>query len=118
MAIVGFSLAFSTALGWAAIATSLTVKNRHIRHLMPMLLYAMMFVLPVFYSVQNFESTVIQTAYQLNPIAGAMDCLRAGFHSAEIGVLTISSWFLQSAAWMIIGIAIFRKTERNLADKV
>ncbi|MBI1286895.1 MAG: hypothetical protein GC178_04885 [Flavobacteriales bacterium] len=110
-------IAMTTALGWSAIAASLVVANRHIRHAIPVLLYAMIFALPVFYSMQEIGNPTLQTAYHFNPIAGAMDLLRSGFGSG-ITLQPMVSWLLQSVIWLALGIILFRRTERTLADNV
>ena len=110
-------IAMTTALGCSAIAASLVATNRHIRHAIPVLLYAMIFALPVFYSIQEISNPMLQTAYQFNPIAGTMDLLRSGFGS-EVSLNLMLSWLLQSLIWLAIGIILFRRTERTLADNV
>lgn len=115
--LISLVIAMTTALGWSAIAASLVVANRHIRHAIPVLLYAMIFALPVFYSMQEIGNPLLQTAYQFNPIAGAMDLLRSSFGN-EISLQPMLSWLLQSLIWLAIGVMIFRRTERTLADNV
>ena len=116
--IVSIMLVWTTTLGWSAIAASLVVSNRHIRHAIPVLLYAMIFALPIFYSMQKIDNQVLQTIYQFNPIAGAMDFLRSGFGMESPSIMTMASWSTQSFLWLIIGIIVFRRTEKTLADKV
>lgn len=116
--IVSIMLVWTTTLGWSAIAASLVVSNRHIRHAIPVLLYAMIFALPVFYSMQKIDNQVLQTIYQFNPIAGAMDFLRSGFGMESPSIMTMASWSLQSLIWLTIGIIVYRRTEKTLADKV
>lgn len=106
------------ALGWSAIAASLVVANRHVRHGIPVLLYAMIFALPVFYSMRSLENETVQTIYRLNPIAGSMDCVRAAFGGDVPASQTILFWALQSLGWLALGILTFRRTEKTLADKV
>lgn len=115
--LVSMVIAITMTLGCSAIAASLVVANRHIRHAIPVLLYAMIFVLPVFYSMQQIENPMLQTAYQFNPIAGAMDMLRSGF-GVETSMQLMFSWLLQSVIWLALGIILFRRTERTLADNV
>lgn len=110
-------IAMTTALGCSAIAASLVVVNRHIRHAIPVLLYAMIFALPVFYSMQEIGNPILQTAYEFNPIAGAMDLLRSGF-GTECSLQQMLYWLLQSVIWLALGIILFRRTERTLADNV
>ncbi|MCF8275941.1 MAG: ABC transporter permease [Flavobacteriales bacterium] len=116
--ITSIMFVWTTTLGWSAIAASLVVSNRHIRHAIPVLLYAMIFALPVFYSMQKIDNQALQTIYQFNPIAGAMDFLRSGFGMESLSIMTMASWSLQSLIWLIIGIIVFRRTEKTLADKV
>jgi len=115
--LISLVIAMTMALGCSAIAASLVVANLHIRHAIPVLLYAMIFALPVFYSIQEIGNPMLQTAYQFNPIAGAMDMLRSGFGS-EISLNLMLSWLLQSLIWLALGIILFRRTERTLADNV
>lgn len=115
--LISVFIAIITALGFSSIAASLVVANRHLRHAIPVLLYAMIFALPIFYSVQEIGNPILQTAYQLNPIAGAMDMLRCGF-GTEFSVQLMLSWLLQSVIWLGLGIILFRRTERTLADNV
>jgi ABC-type polysaccharide/polyol phosphate export permease len=116
--IASLFLVWTTTLGWSAIAASLVVSNRHIRHAIPVLLYAMIFALPVFYSMQKIDNQVLQTVYQFNPIAGAMDFLRSGFGMESASIITMASWSIQSLIWLTIGIIAFRRTEKTLADTV
>lgn len=116
--IVSIMLVWTTTLGWSAIAASLMVSNRHIRHAIPVLLYAMIFALPVFYSMQKIDNHVLQTIYQFNPIAGAMDFLRNAFGMESPSIMTMASLSTQSLLWLIIGIIVFRRTEKTLADNV
>lgn len=115
---VSVFIGLNTILGWASIAASLIVWNRHIRHIIPVILYALMFALPVFYSAQSIDNKIVNTLYALSPIAGAMDCFRAGFCGSIPDFQLISGWLSQSVLWLIIGVFVFRKTEKTLADNV
>lgn len=115
--LISVFIAITTALGWSAIAGSLVVANRHIRHAIPVLLYAMIFALPVFYSVKEIGNPILQTAYEFNPIAGTMDLLRSSF-GTECSLQQVLYWLLQSIIWLALGIILFRRTERTLADNV
>jgi lipopolysaccharide transport system permease protein len=105
------------SIGVAAIVTSFVVRNRHVRHAIPIIMYAMLFALPVFYSMGSIDNPVLVLIYQLNPIAGSMEMLRAGFGS-EVDINHVVGWFIQSVIWLLVGIIIFRNTERKLADLV
>lgn len=117
LVLISLVIAITMALGWSAIAASLVVANRHVRHAIPVLLYAMIFALPVFYSMQEIGNPILQTAYELNPVAGAMDLTRSGFGTVTSTRITFS-WLIQSFIWLTLGIIIFRRTERTLADNI
>ena len=110
-------LSWVTAVGWSAIASALVVANRHARHAIPVLLYAMMFALPVFYSMKEIDSQLIQALYLGNPVAGAMEILRSGF-TTPLSSSTSLFWFVQSLLWLGFGLLVFRRMEKTLADKV
>lgn len=89
-----------------------------IRHAIPILMYAMLFALPVFYDLSSVDSQLLKTAYDLNPIAGAMDLFRTGFGTDQVPYFQATAWVIQSVFWLILGTMIFRNTERKLADLV
>lgn len=111
-------LAWITTLAWASIAASAVVWNRHFRHATPILLYAMIFALPVFYVANDIENVTANIVYQLNPIAGAMDFLRASFGFSSPSLNHFLLWLFQSIVWLVAAIIMFRKMEKTLADKV
>lgn len=115
---IAILISWLTTLGWSALAASMTMANRHIRHVVPVLLYAMIFALPVFYSMRSMESELIQNIYLLNPIAGAMDCLRVGFGGEWPSSTQFLFWATESILWLGIGVASFRRMEKTLADKL
>lgn len=106
------------SFGLACIASSLTVWNRHFRHAIPILLYAMIFVLPIFYSMNGIENKWLRFFYHFNPIAGAMEVLRSGFNPFLWDLNPMLVWSISSIAILIIGTFLFRRMERTLADEV
>lgn len=112
------ALLWLTTFGWASIAAAAAVWNRHIRHVIPIVLYAMIFVLPVFYSVSSLDNPSIDLIYNLNPIAGSMDYLRACFSQTSPDSIQLIMWLAQSIIWVIIGVVVIRKMEKSVADKV
>jgi len=115
---VSLLLILPVSLGLACISVSLVVWNRHFRHAIPILLYAMLFVLPIFYSMDEISNEWLQIAYGFNPIAGAMDVLRSGFHSSDLSLNLLLFWDISSTILAVIGIGFFRRTEQTLADEL
>jgi ABC-type polysaccharide/polyol phosphate export permease len=50
--LISISLILSVSFGLACISAAVVVWNRHFRHAIPILLHAMIFVLPIFYSME------------------------------------------------------------------
>jgi ABC-type polysaccharide/polyol phosphate export permease len=116
--LISLLLILPISFGLACISSTLVIWNRHFRHAIPILLYAMLFVLPIFYSMNEIGNEWLQLFYSFNPIAGAMDVLRSGFNSANLSLNQLLIWSVSSAAFTVIGIALFRKMERTLADQI
>ena len=111
-------LAFFASLGPALWITSLNVKYRDFRYIIPFIVQFGLYVSPV-----GFSSSVIpekwRLLYSLNPVVGIIDGFRwcilgetniylPGF-AASMGVTAFFLWF---------GIRQFRKMERSFADLI
>lgn len=112
-------LAVLASFGPALLMTSLNVKYRDFRYIIPFLLQFGVYVSPV-----GFSSSVVPDKwrfwYSLNPVVGVIDgfrwCLLGGESRlylpgflASLGVVAFFLWW---------GIRIFRGTERTFADLV
>ncbi len=112
-------LAVLASLGPALWITSLNVKYRDFRYIIPFLVQFGLYVSPV-----GFSSSVIPEQwrfwYSLNPVVGVIDgfrwCLLHGesqlYIPGFLASLSVVAFFL----WF--GIRVFRKTERTFADLV
>jgi lipopolysaccharide transport system permease protein len=112
-------LAVLASLGPALLITSLNVKYRDFRYIIPFLVQFGLYVSPV-----GFSSAVVPHTwrfwYSLNPVAGVIDgfrwCLLGGQSQlylpgfcASLGVVAFFLWY---------GIRTFRRTERTFADLI
>lgn len=112
-------MAFFASLGPGLWITSLNVKYRDFRYVIPFLVQFGLYVSPVGYS-----STVIpekwRLLYSLNPVVGVID----GFRWAILGGESNLYWpgFLLSwcviAFFLWLGIRQFRKMEKSFADLI
>jgi len=116
--LIALSLIVSASFGLACISATLVVWNRHFRHAIPILLYAMIFVLPIFYSMNEIDNNWLHILYSFNPIAGAMDVLRNSFNSTNPSLNQLIFWSIFSALFAVIGVGLFRDLERTLADEL
>jgi lipopolysaccharide transport system permease protein len=112
-------LAVAASLGPALWITSLNMKYRDFRYIIPFIVQFGLYVSPV-----GFSSTLVPEQwrfwYSLNPIVGVIEgfrwCLLGGESQlhlpgflASLGMVVLFLWF---------GIRYFRKTERTFADLV
>lgn len=114
-------LAIVAALGPGLLITSLNVKYRDFRFILPFIVQFGLYVSPVAYSssiVREKYGDVAFMIYSLNPMVGVID----GFRWAIIGgdtALNLSSFLLSitlAILFLVLGIYYFRKTEKTFAD--
>jgi len=112
-------VAFLTALGIGLYITSLNVKFRDFRYVIPFIIQFGLYISPV-----GFSSSVIPEKYQLwyslNPMVGVID----GFRWAILGNQSMPDWgdlglsIIVMTFFLWLGIRTFRKMERSFADMI
>jgi lipopolysaccharide transport system permease protein len=110
-------LAFAASFGFGLWITSLNVKYRDFRYIIPFIVQFGLYVSPV-----GFSTTIIpdkwRLLYSLNPMVGVID----GFRWAILGgqsQLYVPGFVLSNLLVLVIlvsGVWYFRKTERTFAD--
>lgn len=113
------ALAFLAALGPSLLITSLNVKYRDFRYVIPFLLQFGIYVSPV-----GFSSSVIpdkwRLLYALNPMVGVID----GFRWCILGPQAPLYWpglavsMVAVVVFLWLGVRQFRATERSFADLI
>ena len=113
------ALAVLASLGPALYITALNVKYRDFRYIIPFMVQVGLYVSPV-----GFSSAVIpeewRLLYSLNPVVGVIDgfrwCLLGG--QSQLYVPGFLGSLAVVAAFLVVGVRYFRKTERTFADVV
>lgn len=112
------ALAFLASLGPALWITSLNVKYRDFRYIIPFIVQFGLYISPV-----GFSSSVIpdkwRLLYSMNPVVGVID----GFRWCILGESTIywpgfAASLLVTTFFLWFGIRQFRKMERTFADLI
>jgi lipopolysaccharide transport system permease protein len=110
-------LAFLAAIGPALWITSLTVRYRDFRIIVPFIVQLGLYVSPV-----GFSSSIVpeewRLAYALNPMVGVIDGFRWSVLGGQ-GTLRPETFVISlavTAFFLWFGIRRFRKTERSFAD--
>jgi lipopolysaccharide transport system permease protein len=110
-------LAFITSLGISLFITSMNVKYRDFRFIVPFIVQFGLYVSPVGYS-SSVISEKYRLVYALNPMVGVIDgfrwCLLQGEQPLHFRSLIVS--ILCSCIFLWIGIRQFRRMERSFAD--
>jgi lipopolysaccharide transport system permease protein len=107
-----------TVIGLSAMATVAVVVNRHLRHLIPMLMYAGLFLFPVLHSTTHFTNRFIHAAYHSNPVAVSMHLLRDSLGGNPYDMLEVVTGTVAGLFILVSGTAMFRRLERTMADRV
>jgi len=110
-------LAVVAALGPALILTSLNVKYRDFRFVLPFVVQFGLYASPV-----GFSSTVIpehwRIVYSLNPAVGVIDgfrwCLLSG--ASQFNPISFIISLTVSLCLLVAGVKVFRATEKTFAD--
>src|SRR5436305_6454338 len=111
------ALAFIASIGPALWITSLNVKYRDFRYVIPFMVQFGLYISPV-----GFSSTMVppewRLLYSLNPMVGVIDgfrwCLLGG--ESQLYLPGLAASVLVAGFFLWFGIARFRKTEASLAD--
>ena len=116
--LLGFLIiTFLTALGFGLFITSLNVKYRDFRYVVPFIVQLGLYISPV-----GFSSSIIpekyRILYSLNPMVGVIDGFRWAILGGESNIYIpglILSLFV-AVIFIIVGIMKFRKMEKTFAD--
>lgn len=103
------------ALGMGIFFAALNVKYRDVRSALPFITQILLFVTPVIYPISLIPERFRIFAY-LNPAAGAISTIRAGFFNQPIDWYGLLMSVIGALILMAIGLWYFKKTERNFVD--
>lgn len=108
-------LTTALALGIGISVSALNVKYRDIRHALPFVLQAWMFLTPIIY-----PASVVPDKYRpllaLNPMTGIVEGFRAALYGRELDLVAITISVLVSAVLLVCSVFIFKRIERIIVD--
>lgn len=112
-----FLISFMAAEGVGLVLSAINVKYRDVRYILPYFIQMLIFITPVIYptSIAGKYEWILK----LNPMATVIETMRAGLLGT--GVIDWQSLLfagLISFSIFILGILVFKKTERYFADVV
>lgn len=106
------------SLGLGLFLSSINVRYRDVRYILPFFLQMLIFVTPVIYPVSSVPQK-FQWVMALNPMTGIIETFKSVFlrtGAIDIGILSIS--LISSVFFFIFGLWYFYKTEKNFADLI
>lgn len=114
--LVSIFITVLTSAGLGLLLSSINIKYRDVRYILPFFLQLLIFITPVIYPV-NIVRPSFQMLLALNPMTGVIDSLRSSLSEDTIThpeILFIS--FASSVLLFFLGVLYFRSTERFFAD--
>lgn len=105
------------ALAMGIFFAALNVKYRDVRTAIPFILQIMMFVTPVIYPITLIPQRFRIYSY-LNPAAGAISSVRAGFFHQPINFGGIGLSLIGATLMMVVSLWYFKKTEKSFVDVI
>lgn len=112
-----FILTFLASFGFGLLMSTLNLKYRDFRYIVPFVVQFGMYISPVAFS-SSIVPEKYQFLYSLNPLVGVIDgfrwCIIGGDVPLNLTSLLISTVVIIAFAWL--GVQYFRKTEKMLAD--
>lgn len=120
LVVIPFLLAIMllTSLGVSLWLSSLNVRYRDIRYIVPFLVQIWMYITPIVYS-SSMISEPMRTLYSLNPMTGVIE----GFRWALVGGANFSISMLATSSFVAViisctGLIFFQRAEGTFADVV
>jgi lipopolysaccharide transport system permease protein len=116
-------MAFFASFGVGLWLTSLNVKFRDFKHVVPFLVQIGLYISPVAFASEKAASIIpekLRLLYYLNPMAGVIDGFRWCFFGDKMPIYW-NGMFLSLVViiiFLFIGIRTFRKMEKSFADLI
>ena len=108
-------ITFMAAVGLGLFLASINVKYRDVRYVLPFFIQILMFITPVIYSASILGK--YSWIMALNPMMGVIQSARAALlGTAVLNWILVSISLVATFILMLLGIYIFKKTERYFAD--
>lgn len=115
---VGVLLLTAMALGLGMAAGSLAVRYRDIQYILPLLSQLLMYASPVGYSASAVPR-MIKPFYDLNPLVAPIELIRVSLTgSGQVSLNALLFSTAAAVAFLVVGLIVFRVTERKFADVI
>ena len=117
LAPLGLLLQTTLIVGLGLIIAPLVVFFRDFERAVKLVLRFAFYASPIIYGTANLPAE-IQPLAMFNPLTGIFGLYRAGFFPQELDWLAVAVAAVISAAILLIGIAVFRRSERAVLKEI
>lgn len=106
------------ALGFAMIASAVTVYFRDLEHILGIVTMAWMYLTPIMYSIEMVPEN-LRSIFMLNPMTPIITAYRDVLYYGRIPhINTLLNGFLLGLATLVIGFSVFGKLKRHFAEEL
>ena len=110
-------IATLTSFGIGAIIASFNLIYRDFRFIIGFIIQLLMFATPVIYPVSILDDYKgIKYILSINPMVTAVNLARSPFHPVDLDGVMISISSISMISFLILGVYIFKRTEKYFAD--
>ncbi len=107
------------ALGIGLVATSLSVKYRDVQHVIPVATQLLLYASPVGYAASAVPAKYQTMYFLLNPLAAPIETIRWAFlNTGQPPLQYLAVAAALAGVSLLIGLIVFRATEREFADVI
>lgn len=114
---VFFALMALLALAAALVVSSVTVKFRDLRHIIPFALQVMMLASPVIYSSRIVDGRW-RALLAVNPVSGLVEGFRAALFGGAFDPMLTATAAVLTPVLLLIAVYVFRRIEDTFADVI
>jgi lipopolysaccharide transport system permease protein len=107
-----------TTIGLGLLLSSLNVKYRDFRYVVPFMIQILLFVTPVIYPISMIDNLLVREFLSYNPIAVSIQITRSSLMGELVSFFYVATGLVISIATFIFGIFFFRSVENEFADIV
>ncbi len=112
------ALQLMLVIGLSLVVAVVSVYYEDVKHMLPLLLMALFYVSPVFYTVDLVPESV-RTVFLLNPVAQLLVCYQSVlYHGTMPSIESLAALTLSSVVFFIVGAAVYRKHGGLVAEIV
>jgi lipopolysaccharide transport system permease protein len=112
-------IALLLALGLGLIAAALTIDYRDVQYVLPLVTPFLLYASPVAYDVSQVPARFQSAYYLLNPMASVIEAFRWSVIGSQAPQWTYLGYAAAcSIVIFLFGAAVFRRTERRVADVI